>query len=72
MDVSLASQTHHTPHVGFPQSEPVAIELNEKIHPMGAMLFANNGIILILKLKLQIDASPINPQQPRAITEDGT
>ena len=42
------------------------------MHPMGAMLFANSGIILILKIKLQIDANPINPKQPRAINEEGT
>ena len=72
MEVNLASQTHQIPQVGLPQSEPVVIEINEKIHPIGAKLFANNGIILILKIKLAIDANPINPKQPRAINEDGT
>ena len=72
MDVNLASQTHHTPQVGFPQNDPVTIEINEKIQPMEAKLFANNGINLILKIKLQIDDIPINPKQPRAIKDDGT
>ena len=72
MDVNLASQTHHVPQVGFPQNEPVIIEINENIHPAGAKLFANIGINLILKIKLQIEAIPINPKQPRAIKDDGT
>ena len=72
MDVSLASQTHQTPQVGFPQSEPVTIEINENINPIGAKLFAISGINLILKIKLQIEATPINPKQPSAIKDAGT
>ena len=53
MDVNLASHTHHIPQVGFPQREPVKIEINEKIKPTGAKLFAISGIILILKIKPQ-------------------
>ena len=72
MDVNLASQTHHIPQVGFPQNEPVTIEINEKIQPIGAKLFASSGINLILKIKLKIEAIPINPKQLRAIKDDGT
>ena len=72
MDVSLASQTHHTPHVGFPQNEPVTIEIIENTKPIGAKLFAINDINLILKIILQIEAIPINPKQPRAMKDDGT
>ena len=72
MDVNLASQTHHIPQVGFPQNEPVTIEINEKIQPAGAKLFANSDINLILKIKLKTEASPINPKQPSAIKDDGT
>ena len=72
MDVNLASQTHHTPQVGFPHNEPVTIEINEKVQPIGAKLFANRGINLILKIKLKIEAIPMNPKQPRAIKDDGT
>ena len=72
MDVNLASHTHHVPQVGFPHNEPVTIEIIEKTNPTGAKLFANNGINLILKIKLQIEAIPINPKQPRAIKDDGT
>ena len=42
------------------------------MHPTGAKLFANNGINLILKIKLKIEAIPINPKQPSAIKDDGT
>ena len=72
MDVNLASQTHHIPQVGFPQNEPVTMEINEKTQPIGAKLFANSDINLILKIKLQIEAIPINPKQLRAIKDDGT
>ena len=72
MDVSLASQTHHIPQVGFPQIEPVTIEIKAKIHPMGAKLFASKGINLILKIKFKIDAIPINAKLPKEINEAGT
>ena len=68
----ISHPTHHIPQVGFPQNEPVTIEINEKIQPIGAKLFASNDINLILKIKLQIEATPINPKQPRAIKDDGT
>tara|TARA_B100001971_G_scaffold25569_1_gene20053 strand:- start:370 stop:576 length:207 start_codon:yes stop_codon:yes gene_type:complete len=58
--------------VGFPQNEPVTIEINEKMQPIGAKLFANRGINLILKIKLQIEDIPMNPKQLRAIKDDGT
>ena len=48
------------------------IEINVKMQPIGAKLFAKSGINLILKIKLQIEAIPINPKQPRAIKDDGT
>ena len=60
------------PHVGFPQSEPVIIEIKEKIHPIGAKLFDNKDKNLILKIMLKIDAMPINPKHPRAIKDEGT
>ena len=51
MDVSLASHTHQIPQVGFPHNDPVTIETKEKIHPIGAKLFAISAINLILKIK---------------------
>tara|TARA_B100000029_G_C16849100_1_gene694815 strand:- start:234 stop:488 length:255 start_codon:yes stop_codon:yes gene_type:complete len=72
MDVNLASQTHHTPHVGFPQSDPVTIEIIENINPTGAKLLDKNGINLILKIRFIIEANPINAKLPMAIKDDGT
>ena len=72
MDVSLASQAHHVPHVGFPQREPVTIEINENINPINAKLLAINDINLILKIKFKIDETPINPKHANAINDDGT
>jgi hypothetical protein len=72
MDVNLASHTHHIPQVGFPHNEPVTIEINAKIQPMGAKLFAISDINLILKIILQIDAIPINPKHPSVRKDEGT
>ena len=69
-------QTQH-PHenanqVGFPQNDPVTIEINANVNPIGAKLFARRDMNLILKIKLRIEAKPINPKQPRAIKDEGT
>tara|TARA_B110000014_G_C19551869_1_gene294908 strand:- start:200 stop:418 length:219 start_codon:yes stop_codon:yes gene_type:complete len=72
MDVNLASQTHHTPQVGFPQSAPVTIEIKEKIHPIGAKLLDIRGKNLTLKIRLIIEAIPKKAKQPKEIKEDGT
>tara|TARA_B100000686_G_scaffold348608_1_gene440058 strand:+ start:743 stop:997 length:255 start_codon:yes stop_codon:yes gene_type:complete len=72
MDVNLASHTHHIPQVGFPQREPVKIEINEKIKPTGAKLFAISGIILILKIKFNIEDIPIKAKQRIAKIDVGT
>ena len=34
MDVIRASQTHHVPHVGFPQNAPVTNERNVNMAPV--------------------------------------
>ena len=47
-------------------------EIIEKVHPIGATLFAKRGINLILKIRLQMEATPINPKHPRAIKDEGT
>ena len=72
IEVSLASQTHQIPHVGLPHKDPVTIEINVKIVPIGAKLFVINGINFILNIKLKIDPIPINPNIPRAIKDEGT
>jgi len=40
MDVSLASHVQKVPQVGCPHNEPVKIEINEKVNPIGAKLLA--------------------------------
>ena len=72
MEVNLASQTHHIPQVGFPHKEPVTIEIIPKRKPTGAKLFAINGRILILKIKLKTDDIPIKAKQAKANKDAGT
>ena len=72
IDVNLASQTHEVPQVGFPQKEPVTIEIKEKTNPIGAKLLFIKERNLILKIMLKMELSPIKPKQPIAIKEDGT
>ena len=56
----------------MPHSEPVTMEIREKIQPIGARLLAINDTNLILKIKFRIDAIPISPNHPNAMKEDGT
>jgi hypothetical protein len=56
----------------LPQREPVTIEIKQNTEPTGAILFAINGRILTLKIKVAIDAIPINPKQLIAIKDEGT
>ena len=72
MEVNLASQTHHVPQVGLPHKEPVTIEIKQKRKPTLAKLFATNGRILILKINMQIDDSPIRKKQALANKDAGT
>ena len=44
----------------------------KKINPIGATLLSIRGIILILKIKLIIEANPKKEKHPRAKNEDGT
>ena len=47
-DVSLASQTHQVPHMGFPQKEPVTRHISVKVAPIGAtadVTIKLNGIL---------------------------
>ena len=72
IEVSLASQTHQIPHVGLPHKDPVAIEINVKIAPIGAKLFVINGIIFILNIKFKMDPVPIIENMPKARKDEGT
>ena len=56
-DVSLASQTHQVPQVGFPHIEPVINVANVKQAPMGAQALATmsaNVCLNTIEKKLQI------------------
>ena len=65
MEVNRASHAHQTPHVGFPQNDPVTTEIIEKINPTGAKLFASKDINLTLKIKLKIEAMPRKEKHPK-------
>ena len=54
-EVSLASQTHHAPHMGLPQIAPDAKAMIVKAAPIGAETFAITSAILICQI------SPIPP-----------
>jgi hypothetical protein len=56
----------------LPHSEPVTIEISEKMQPIGARLFAIKDTNLILKIKFKIEAIPISPKHPNAMKDDGT
>tara|TARA_B100000470_G_C19425719_1_gene230708 strand:+ start:81 stop:257 length:177 start_codon:yes stop_codon:yes gene_type:complete len=58
--------------VGLPHKDPVIIEINVKIVPMGAKLFVIKGINFILNIKLKIDPIPMHANIPRAIKDEGT
>ena len=72
IDVNLASQTHQVPQVGFPQSDPVTIEIIEKINPIGARLYAKRDKNLIFSSKLIIEAIPKKAKQAKANKDAGT
>ena len=50
MEVILASQAHHVPHVGFPQIAPVTNAITLKINPEGARLLDIKKKFFILKI----------------------
>ena len=50
-EVSLASQTHHVPHIGLPHKAPVVKAINEKMAPVGAIDWANMNESLDFKAR---------------------
>ena len=50
IEVILASQAHHVPHVGFPQIDPVAKAIILNTKPEGAKLFEIKKKFLILNV----------------------
>ena len=51
MEVILASQAHHVPHVGFPQIAPVTSAIILKTNPEGAKLLEIRKKFLFLRIK---------------------
>jgi len=72
IEVILASQAHHVPHVGLPQIDPVtrAIILNN--NPEGAKLFDIKKKFLILKIYPTKDNNVIAEKVPSEIHAAGT
>ena len=62
----------NTSHGDFSTNFALIVSSELKINPNTAKLFAISEINLILKTRLHIDASPINPNIARAINDDGT
>ena len=58
-DVSLASQTHHVPHIGFPHSDPVTKAKKVKVAPMGAVDLAIENAIGCFQIKAEPHESAI-------------
>ena len=48
------------------------IETKVKTAPTGAKLFAIKDTNLVLKIKLEMEASPIKAKDPSAINDEGT
>ena len=48
------------------------IEIKANIKPTEDKLLAIRGVILFLKTKFKIEATPINPKHPIAIKDEGT
>ena len=58
-EVSRASQTHHVPHIGFPQREPVTRAMKVKAAPMGALALAIASATLIRQINPTVAAMAI-------------
>ena len=72
IEVILASHAHHVPHVGLPQIDPVTRAIIHRTKPDGAKLLAIKEKFLFLKMKLNNDKNPIDPNVPNEIQAAGT
>tara|TARA_B100001057_G_scaffold430669_1_gene457562 strand:+ start:552 stop:770 length:219 start_codon:yes stop_codon:yes gene_type:complete len=72
MEVSLASQAHQVPQVGFPHSDPVTIDKHVNNRPIGAKLFINKNKFFILNTKFKIVLIAISEKIERPIHAEGT
>ena len=50
-EVSLASHTHHVPHVGFPHIDPVISVATVKLAPRGAIALIAISASVCLKIR---------------------
>ena len=71
-EVSLASQTHHVPHIGFPHIEPVTSVDNVNTAPMGAQDFAIMYIIFMSQIMYLSDITPMNKNINNESNAEGT
>ena len=72
IEVSLASQAHQVPQVGFPHIDPVTIERHVNNNPIGAKLFINKNKFFILKIKFKIVLTAIIEKIDSQIHAEGT
>ena len=72
MEVSLASQAHQVPQVGFPHKEPVTIDRHVNNKPIGARLLTSKNKFFILKIKFNIVLTAISEKIESPIHAEGT
>ena len=72
IEVSLASHVQKVPQVGCPHKDPVKIDINEKVKPIGAKLLVKIVNILNLKIKLIREKTLIAEKIINANHEEGT
>tara|TARA_B000000565_G_C23674287_1_gene335467 strand:- start:571 stop:813 length:243 start_codon:yes stop_codon:yes gene_type:complete len=72
IEVSLASHVQKVPQVGCPHKDPVKIDINEKVNPIGAKLLVKIVNILNLKIKLIREKTLIAEKIINANHEEGT
>ena len=72
IEVSLASHVQKVPQVGCPHKDPVKIDINEKVNPIGAKLLVKIVNILNLKIKLIREEILIAEKIINANHEEGT
>ena len=72
IEVSLASHVQKVPQVGCPHKDPVKIDINEKVNPIGAKLLVKIVNILNLKIRLIREKTLIAEKIINANHEEGT
>ena len=70
--MSLASQAHQVPQVGFPQIDPVTRAIKVNNIPDGAKLFVIKIKFLFLNIKIKTDKIAISENIPNDIHAEGT